>query len=76
MGPANCAVVGCANNCRKLDKWKKCLCEMHPGSLKEACPCNVSPPFRLYCFSGSKRYKDKLDKWIKILKRQNADNSA
>ena len=76
MGPANCAVVGCTNNSRKLDKWKKSLCEMHPGSLKEACPCNASPPFRLYCFPGSKRYKDKLDKWIKLLKRQNADKSS
>ena len=39
MGPANCAVIGCANNTRKLQKWKETICEEHVGQEKGKCAC-------------------------------------
>ena len=27
MGPCNCAVIGCIDNSRKLEKWQKTSCE-------------------------------------------------
>lgn len=73
MGPVYCAVVGCKNSSYKLDKWKILKCKTHPGKLKQSCQCER--PFQLYCFPGEKRYKDKRDKWARLLKRKNFDST-
>ena len=73
MGIVNCAVVGCTRNSRQLDKWNNLACEKHTGQLQKICGCE--PPFRLYCFPGEKRYKDKRFKWVELLKRENIDKS-
>lgn len=69
MGPANCAVVGCFNSSRKIDKWKKETCNEH-GTLQKDCGCN--PPFRLFMFPSTLRNGDKRKIWIQKLKRQTA----
>ena len=73
MGPCNCAVIGCTNNSRKLEKWQKTSCETHNGTLKSECCCEA--PFRLFCFPGAVRYSEKREKWVRLMKRQRADKS-
>ena len=73
MGPINCAVIGCSNGSHKLDKWKQLECKTHPGQLQKVCGCE--PPYMLYCFPGTKRYKEKFDKWTSLMKRQNSNFS-
>ena len=65
MVPANCAVVGCFNNSKKLKKFHESSCEIHTGLIKRNCGCE--PPFRLYMFPSR-------EKWIQLLKRVTADN--
>ena len=67
MGPSKCAVVNCYNNKCKLDKWRQSECNLHPGTRKGLCPC--PEPFRLFCFHGPKLYKDRRDRWIKLMRR-------
>ena len=74
MGPANCAVIGCHNSTRTLEKWKKLFCEIHKDVLHSNCPC--PPPFRLWMFLSVKRYGHKRKIWVNLLKRENADKSA
>ena len=73
MGPCNCAVIGCIDNSRKLEKWQKTSCEIHNGSLKSECCCVA--PFRLFCFPGAVRCPEKREKWIRLMKRQRAEKS-
>ena len=74
MGPINCAIIGCTNNSRQLHKWKMLNCEVHQGKLKADCGCE--PPFRLFCFPGEIRYKEKREIWIKLINRINPDKSV
>ena len=39
MGPANCAVVNCFSNGKKLKYFKEIPCEMDTGFLKNDCGC-------------------------------------
>ena len=73
MGPSNCAVVNCYNNKRKLDKWRQSECNLHPGTTKGLCPC--PEPFRLFCFPGPKLYKDRRDRWVKLMRRTTVGNA-
>ena len=73
MGPSNCAVVNCYNNKRKLDKWRQSECNLHPGTTKGLCP---SPePFRFGFFPGPKLYKDRRDRWVKLMRRTTVGNA-
>ena len=63
----HCAVINCYNNKRKLDKWRQSECNLHPGTTKGLCPC--PEPFRLFCFPGPKLYKDRRDRWVKLMRR-------
>ena len=72
MGRANCAVVNCFNNSKKLKYFKETPCEIHTGSLKNDCGCK--PLFRLYMFPSIKINFEKREAWIKLLKRVTADN--
>lgn len=73
MGPCSCTVTGCKNASYKLNKWKDSKCDIHSDKIKEFCGCE--PPYRLYCFPAEKRYKDKRDKWISLLKKKNFDQT-
>ena len=74
MGPSQCAVVKCFNNKRKLDKWNKTECDVHPDTTKHNCSC--PPPFRLFCFPGPKLYHDRRQRWTILMRRINANNTT
>ena len=63
----------CYNNKCKLDKWRQSECNLHPGTTKGLCPC--PEPFRLFCFPGPKLYKDRRDRWVKLMRRTTVDNA-
>lgn len=71
MGRVNCAVVGCSNSTRTIEKWSKTACEKHPDLLHKDCECE--PPFILFCFPGAIRYKEKREQWIRLLRRETVD---
>ena len=72
MVPANCAVVNCFNNSKKLKYFKETPCEKHAALLKNECGCE--PPFPLYMFPSIKRNFEKREAWIKLLKRVTTEN--
>ena len=72
MSQANCAVVNCFNNSKKLKCFKETPCEIYTAFLKNNCGCE--PPFRLSMFPSIKRNFGKREAWITLLKRVIADN--
>ena len=62
MGPANCVVVNCFSNSKKLKYFKETPREIQTGLLKNDCGCE--PPFRLYMFPSIKRTFEKREAWI------------
>ena len=75
MPASNCAVVNCKNNSKKLKKWKESICDIH-GLKKGLCPCSLTPPFRLFMFPSENRYKEKREKWIRLLRRETVKKTA
>ena len=67
MGKHNCCVIGCTNSSYGIQKWKKSVCHIHTGKNREICGCEL--PYRLYCFSGPKRFADQRERWIRSIKR-------
>ena len=65
MGNGNCAVIGCFNNSKKLNKWKNSKCDVagHEMLTRKDCGCTASnPPFTLWMFhsDGSVSGKQKM----------------
>lgn len=78
MGPANCAVVGCMNNTRKLEKWRKSICTEHNSQpqTKGTCASCQPPPYRLFCFPSTNRYLANRLEWVRRVKREKDDKSS
>ena len=69
FGHRNCAVFGCHNSGKRLDKWSREICEVH-NSFRGKTPCVCEPPFKLFPFPTIKKNSDARKRWIKLLKRQ------
>lgn len=67
-----CAIIGCSNSSKRLDKWYAQLCEKH-GLKFGSCIC--LPPFKLFTFPSDKKDPEKRKTWIKIVKRKSEDGS-
>ncbi|VDH91083.1 Hypothetical predicted protein [Mytilus galloprovincialis] len=63
-GGNSCAVNSCTNNRRKLQMWKKSMCELH-NELHNDCPCLI--PYKFHLMPS-----DELTKleWIKAINRK------
>ena len=74
MSSLGCSVVGCTNNTRQIEKWKKLVCEIHEGQQKAVCGCEQ--PFYMYSFPGQVRFNDKRKDWVRILNRENPNKTS
>ena len=72
MGPANCAVLGCLNNSKKLIKFQDEHCLVHVGMLHKDCVC--PPPYCLWMFPSVKLNNERRQVWIKLMRRVTPDN--
>ena len=68
-----CAVIGCANNTRKLQKLKETICEEHVCQEKGNCACQ--PPYQLFCFPSENRYISNRLEWTKRMRREKPDKT-
>ena len=74
MGPANCAVIGCANNTRKLQKWKETIYEEHVVGQEKVKLC-LSTTLPFVCFPSENRYIANRLEWTKGMKREKPDKT-
>ena len=72
FGHRHCAVLGCTNSRKKLNKLSKMLCSIH-SCAKLSCEC--SPAFILYPFPTESKDKDRKYRWARLIKRQNKNGS-
>ena len=72
MPNVNCSVVGCKNNTKRIKKWKDEFCKTHNATNRD---CSCERPFNLYCFPSILKNGDQRRRWIKALRRVNANKS-
>ena len=70
FGHRNCAVFGCHNSGKRLDKWSREMCEVHNSLIRGKTPCVCEPQFKLFPFPTIKKNSDARKRWIKLMKRQ------
>ena len=70
FGRRSCAVIGCPNSGKRLNKWSSSLWEIHECFHCKS-PCNCEPPFRLFAVPTEHRNKDACTRWTKAINRQN-----
>lgn len=57
FGHRSCAVIGCPNSGKRLNKWSSTICKIH-RCFHDKSPCNCEPPFRLFTFPTELKNKE------------------
>ena len=70
FGHRNCAVFGCHNSGKRLDKGSRERCEVHNLLIRGKRPCVCEPPFKLFAFPTIKKNSEARKRWIKLKKHQ------
>ena len=70
FGHRNCAVFGCHNSGKRLDKWSRERCQVHNLLIRGKTPSVCEPPFKLFAFPTIKKNSEARKRWIKLMKRQ------
>ena len=55
FGQRNCAVFGCHNSGKRLDKWSRERYEVHNSLIRGKTPCVCEPPLKLFAFPTIKK---------------------
>ena len=59
----SCCVAKCKNNSRRIDLWKKQLCDVH-GYFFNSGGCICDPPFRFYPLPTERKNPDARKRWL------------
>ena len=70
FGHRSCAVIGCPNSGKRLNKWSSTICKIH-RCFHGKSPCNFEPPLRLFTFPTELKNKEARIRWSKAIDRQN-----
>ena len=75
MSSANCAIVGCSSNTKKLKKWKESNCKIHKVLIKD-CVCIYNPRYGLFKFPSILTNEKRRNKWIGQLRQENQEKTT
>lgn len=70
FGHWSCAIVGCRNSGKKLNKWSSSMCKVHK-CIHEKDGCDCEPPFQLFAFPTERKNNEARTRWAKAINRPN-----